>query len=190
MKRLETHKKKILLHSCCGPCSSGVLDFLVEDYDISVYFYNPNITDLEEYQKRLEAQKQVIQLYNEENGSDVTLIEGEYRPEEFLEFVKGLENEKEGGKRCEKCFELRIKKAADYAEKKNCELYSTTLTISPHKDAEKILALGEKEAEGREVGFLNQNFRKKAGFEKSIKNSKRYGIYRQNFCGCEFSRRG
>ncbi len=190
MNNSEADKKKILLHSCCGPCSSGVFDFLIDDYDISVYFYNPNITDSVEYAKRLNAQKQVIQKYNEEKGTDVTLIEGEYHPEDFFRFVKGLENEKEGGKRCEKCFELRLNKAAEYANKKRWDLYSTTLTISPHKDAEKILSLGRDIAETKQIEFLAQNFRKKAGFEKSIKNSKRFGIYRQNFCGCEFSKRG
>ncbi len=183
-------KKKILLHSCCGPCSSGVLDFLVDEYDISVYFYNPNITDAVEYQKRLDAQRELIQKYNEEKGSDVTLVEGEYIREDFLDFVKGLENEKEGGKRCAKCFELRIKKAAKYAKKLNYDLYSTTLTISPHKDAETILSIGRSESEDKNIAFLDQNFRKKAGFEKSIKNSKRFGIYRQNYCGCDFSKRG
>lgn len=175
----------VLLHSCCGPCSSYVLEYLTQYFDILLYFYNPNIHPESEYLKRLDAQKKVIEKMN--FGSTVCLIEGDYLPEEFFSTVKGLENEPEGGKRCEKCIDLRIRKAADAAKKYNADFFATTLTVSPHKNTLYINKTGKETEKEYGVSYLISDFKKKNGYKRSIELCREYDIYRQNYCGCVFS---
>ncbi len=194
MREMKEIKPALLLHSCCGPCSTAVIERLLGRYELTVFFYNPNITDEDEYRRRLEAQRTVINK-NLEQGNSVRLIEGEYDPGVFFEYVKGLENEPENGERCTKCFELRMKRTAAEGLRLGYGVFATTLSVSPHKNTERINAAGyaiEAEPEYKDSGlvFLDESFKKKDGFKRSIELSKEYGLYRQNYCGCDFSRRG
>lgn len=175
--------KKLLLHSCCGPCSTWVIEVLKRDYDLTIFYTNSNIYPHSEYQKRLEEQKRYAKIV----GIDV--IEDVYDEKEFLQFVKGLEFEKEGGERCKKCFEFRLKRTAKFAKENNFEVFSTTLTVSPHKNFEIINQIGKEIADMNHLEFLEGNFKKQNGFKNSIEISKKYDIYRQNYCGCRFSLR-
>ncbi len=175
----------VLLHSCCGPCSSYVLEYLTQYYDILLYFYNPNIHPTEEYLKRLDAQKIVIEKM--EFGNKVRLIEGSYEPECFFKTVKGLENEPECGKRCEKCIEMRMKKSVAVAKKYNADFFATTLTVSPHKDAVYINKLGENLENDLNISYLFSDFKKKNGYKRSIELCRIHDIYRQGYCGCVYS---
>ncbi|MBQ4558102.1 MAG: epoxyqueuosine reductase QueH [Clostridia bacterium] len=178
--------KKLLLHSCCGPCSSGVLEDLCKEYDVTIYFYNPNIFPLEEYIKRLEAQKQLLLELNN-LGYDIKLVEAEYNQEDFDNVVKGLENCKEGGDRCTKCFELRLDNTCKYAKNNNYDIFTTTMSVSPHKNFELLNSIGEELSKKYNIDYLWANFKKNNGYLKSINNSKKYNIYRQNYCGCRYS---
>lgn len=184
-------KPALLLHSCCGPCSTSVIERLAPDYDLTVYFYNPCITEQEEYEKRRENQIAFIEKYNLYLGSagKIDFIEGDYEPELYFEKVKGYEKEAEGGARCTICFRMRLEKTAAFAKVKGYPLFATTLTVSPHKNYPLISAIGKECQEKYEVEFLDLDFKKKAGFQRSIQMSKEYGLYRQNYCGCEFSKR-
>lgn len=175
--------KKILLHSCCGPCSTQVIDVLKDNYDITIYYYNPNIDTDEEYSHRLSEQKR----YCKEVG--VKVLEDGYKPEEFYSKIKGLEGEKEGGARCSVCFRLRLEKTAQKAKELGFDLFGTTLTVSPHKNSMVINAIGKATEEAVGVEFLEGNYKKQDGYKKSIEFSKKYNLYRQNYCGCEFSKR-
>ncbi len=177
----------VLLHSCCGPCSSYVLEYLTQYFDILLYFYNPNIHPEEEYRKRLEAQHKIIDCM--EFGEKVRVIEGNYSPDEFFSCVKGLENEPEGGKRCEKCIEMRMKSAACTAQQLNTDFFATTLTVSPHKNALYINQIGAKLEKAVLPKYLISDFKKKNGYKRSIELCRQYDIYRQNYCGCVFSMR-
>jgi len=177
---------KLLLHSCCGPCSSYVLQYLSQYFEITVYFYNPNIMPMEEYNLRLAAQKQVLKGLTFTHP--VHLVEACYDPAEFLQNVKGLENEPERGKRCEKCIELRIQKSAEYAAKNNFDFFCTTLSVSPHKNAVLLHSLSEKYSELYNIKTLPADFKKKNGYLTSIRLSKELGLYRQDYCGCIFSK--
>ena len=180
-------KKKLLLHSCCAPCSSGVLEDLSLNYDITILFYNPNIFPKEEYELRKNEQiKFLNQLKPEVN---VGFIEMKYEPEEFYNFVLGFEGEPEGGARCKKCYELRLDMAGKYAKENNFDLFTTTLSVSPYKNASYLNELGEKISKKYDVEYLISDFKKKDGYLKSIQNSKKFGLYRQKYCGCEFSKR-
>lgn len=179
----NTQKKRMLLHCCCAPCTSGVL-WQLEDYDITLYFYNPNIDTQQEYQKRLDALYDYIKTINEENNSNIKIVAEEYIHQEFSQRIVGLENEKEGGNRCNICISLRLDKSAEYASKHNFDIFATTLTVSPHKNFEAINSIGNKLALKYNIPYLPSNFKKNNGFLKSIQNSKKYGIYRQNYCGC------
>lgn len=172
---------KLLLHACCAPCSSGVLDDLRQIYDITVFFYNPNIYPEEEYIKRAKEQEKYLQQIG------ISYIICDYLPEEYNAVVKGLEDEPEGGKRCEKCFELRLRATGEYAKKHNYDIFTTTLSVSPHKNFEVINEIGRRVSEEVGVPFLEANFKKNDGYLKSINNSKKYNIYRQNYCGCKYS---
>ncbi|MBP3344706.1 MAG: epoxyqueuosine reductase QueH [Clostridia bacterium] len=174
--------KKLLLHSCCGPCSTQVIDVLKKDYDITIYYYNPNLDTDEEYNLRLSEQKR----FCKEVG--IPVVEDGYNPEEFLSRVKGLENEREGGARCSVCFRLRLEKTAQKAKSLGFDLFGTTLTVSPHKNAEIINAIGKAVEEKCSVEFLEGNYKKQDGYKKSIEFSKKYNLYRQNYCGCKFSK--
>lgn len=187
----NTAKPALLLHSCCGPCSTAVIERLVDDYDITVYFYNPCITDQDEYERRKENQIHFIEHYNQHLGgmAKVHFIEGDYDPENYLKAVTGHEEELEGGSRCTLCFTQRLEKTAEAAKLGGYPLFTTTLTVSPHKNYPLISAIGKRAAEAHDVEFLDLDFKKKAGFQRSIQMSKEYQLYRQNYCGCEFSKR-
>jgi len=181
------NKPTLLVHSCCAPCSSYVLEYLNRYFEITVFYYNPNITETEEYYKRVEEVKRLIAEMPKE--TPIHFIEGKYDPETYLTVVRGLENEPEGGKRCEKCFELRLSEAARIAKEGNFDFFTTTLTISPLKNAEKLNTIGEMAAKSLNLQWLPSDFKKKEGYKRSIELSKEYGLYRQDYCGCVFSKR-
>ena len=174
--------KKMLLHSCCGPCSTQVIEVLKNDYQLTIYYYNPNIDTEEEYLHRLSEEKR----YCKEVGIEV--VEDGYDANEFLVAVKGLEKEREGGARCPVCFKLRLKKTAEKAKKVGFDCFGTTLTVSPHKNAEIINAIGLEVGKEKGIEFIEGNYKKQDGYKKSIELSKKYNLYRQNYCGCSFSK--
>jgi len=182
-KSIDSSDNKVLLHACCGICSGYPAELLKElGYETVVYFYNPNIYPEEEYSKRLEAE-QILCSY-----SGCKLIAGDYEPDVYYDWVKGLENEPEKGSRCDKCFELRLKKTVEKALELGIGKITTSMVISPHKNYEKITAIGTKLAEEKGIEYLGINFRKKDGFLKTNQISKRLGLYRQNYCGCKFAK--
>ena len=183
----EGKTPRLLLHVCCAPCSSYCLEYLSQYFEITVYYYNPNISIKEEYEHRLNEEKRLVQQMPFKNP--VTVIEGAYDPNEFFDAVKGLENEPEGGKRCEKCFELRLGSAAKLAADRGFDYFTTTLTISPLKNAELLNTIGTREAERYGVSWLYSDFKKREGYKRSIELSREYDLYRQNYCGCVFSSR-
>jgi predicted adenine nucleotide alpha hydrolase (AANH) superfamily ATPase len=178
-----TGRKKLLLHCCCAPCSSACLERLKDYFDVSVLFYNPNIED-EEYERR---KAELIRLI--ETTGWAGIIPCEHEKDRYYALIKGLENEKEGGKRCEVCFTLRLTVTAEIAEKLGYDYFTTTLTISPLKDAFLLNEIGAKLAEGKKVKWLYSDFKKQNGYLESIKLSKEYSLYRQDYCGCIFSKR-
>lgn len=178
---------KLLLHVCCAPCSSYCLEYLSKYFDITVYFYNPNISIADEYNYRLSEEKRLVSLMPFEHP--VKVIEGEYLPKDYFEYVKGLENEPEGGKRCEKCFRLRLESSARYAKEHGFDYFTTTLTISPLKNAQLLNSIGAELAEKYGIPWLYSDFKKREGYKRSIILSKEYDLYRQNYCGCVFSKR-
>lgn len=175
--------KKLLLHSCCGPCSTTAITRLSKDYDVTVYYYNPNIYPNEEFIKRQETQKQFLREYN----PHIELIEGEWENDLYETNIKGLEKCKEGGERCSKCFYLRLYKTALLAKKLGYDMFATTLTVSPHKNSKVINAIGETISQEVGIEYLPSDFKKQDGYLESIKLSKEYGLYRQNYCGCKYS---
>lgn len=186
MDEVVTQKPTLLLHSCCGPCSTSVIERLGKTYRIIIYFYNPNILDREEYDRRKESQISFIDQYNDEahHQERITFLEGPWDREAFLKVVSGLEREPEGAKRCNQCFRLRLEKTAETARIQGCDYFSTTLTVSPHKDYELISQLGKQMGIKYKVSFLDENFKKQDGYKRSIELSKKYNLYRQNYCGC------
>lgn len=179
------NKPRLLLHSCCAPCSSAILEFLQEYFEITVYFFNPNITFEEEYLKRLEEQKE----YHKKRGYRINVVEGEYNPEiDFFQKVKGLENEREGGKRCHQCYNLRLEETAKKAQELGYDYFTTVLSISPMKNAQWINEIGEELGKKYDIKFLNGDFKKKSRYLRSIEISKEYELYRQDYCGCIFSK--
>lgn len=172
-------KPSLLLHSCCSVCSSSVIETLYKDFDLTVFYYNPNIMPEEEYRKRLGEQKRYCKAVG------VRLIEGDYENNVFLDFVKGLETEPEGGKRCRKCFELRLEKTAKFAKAGSFSYFCTTLTVSPHKNAEVINEVGNIIGEKYNIKFLPSDFKKHEGFKRSMKIADEFGLYKQNYCGCK-----
>lgn len=181
----EGKKPRLLLHACCAPCSSYVLEYLREHFDITLYFYNPNISPKEEYVFR---QAELIRLVGE-MGFPITVVSEKYSPKEFFEVSKGLEKEPEGGERCFKCYRLRLSKTAEYAKENGFEYFTTTLSISPYKNAEKLNEIGKELSEKVGVNYLYSDFKKKNGYKHSIELSKEYNLYRQDYCGCIFSKR-
>lgn len=181
------HVPSLLLHACCAPCSSYCLEYLSQYFSITVLFYNPNISPAAEYQKRVDEIKRLISELPAKNK--ISLIEGRYLPEEFYTSVKGLENEPEGGKRCHVCYELRLHEAAVVAKELGYDYFTTTLSISPLKDADKLNEIGKKLSDEYGISYLYSDFKKKNGYKRSIELSKEYNLYRQNFCGCVFSKR-
>lgn len=178
--------KKLLLQSCCGPCSSYVLEYLSNYFDITVYYYNPNIDTEEEFQHRLKEQRRLIKLMTFKNP--VTFKEGKYDRDKFSNIVKGLEEEKEGGARCFSCYALRMEAAAIIAKEENFDYFTTTLSVSPYKNANKINEIGEKLERKYGVKYLYSDFKKREGYKRSIELSKIYNLYRQNYCGCVYSK--
>lgn len=176
----------LLLHSCCAPCSSYVLEYLSEYFEITVFYYNPNIFPESEYTKRLLEQQTLIGDMHFKNP--VSFLAGNYDKEKFYEMAAGMEHLKEGGARCFKCYELRLTEAAEMAVKGGFDYFTTTLSISPLKNAEKLNSIGTKIASCYGVKYLQSDFKKKNGYKRSIELSKEYGLYRQDYCGCEFSR--
>ncbi len=177
----------LLIHACCAPCSSYVLEYLSRYFHIIILYYNPNITSEDEYKYRLSEEERLINELPVKYP--VKLIAGEYEPEAYFKAVKGLEDEPEGGKRCEVCFELRLREAAEKCRETGADYFLTTLTISPLKNAEKINEIGERIAEEYGVKYLPSDFKKKNGYKRSIELSREYDLYRQNFCGCVFSKK-
>ena len=216
----------LFLHSCCGPCSSYCLEYLAPYFAITVFYYNPNISGQEEYQHRVREQKRLIDLYNQEKkGYPIEVIEGDWKPADFYEAVKGFEDCPEGGERCFRCYELRLRETVLQAQKRGFNYFGTTLTISPLKNAEKLNEIGEQleaEQKGEKAGatgektgaagekagagetdkktdekvagrtvsikWLPSDFKKRGGYQRSIELSKQYELYRQDFCGCSFSK--
>lgn len=188
---VETVKEppRLFLHSCCAPCSSYVLEYLSPYFAITVFYYNPNISKAEEYRKRVEEQKRLIGAYNrEKKGYPIEVIEGDYEPARFFEVAKGYEDVPEGGERCFRCFELRLGETAVRAKAKGYDYFATTLTISPLKNAVKINEIGQALAEEYGIEWLPSDFKKKDGYKRSIELSAQYELYRQNYCGCAFSK--
>lgn len=178
---------KLLLHSCCAPCSSYVLEYLSNYFYITVLYYNPNIYPEDEYYHRAVEQKRFIKEFP--TKYPVTFVEGNFEPEHFYETVKGYENIREGGERCFRCYELRLREAAEYAKKLNCDYFTTTLSISPMKNAAKLNEIGGMLAEEYGIPYLYSDFKKRDGYKRSTIISAEYGMYRQDYCGCVFSKR-
>ena len=179
-----SEKKSLLLHSCCGPCSTAVLKRLTDRFDISIYFYNPNIYPESEFYKRAETQKDVIAKM----GGSIELIVGSYEEDKYFESVKGLEDLGEGSLRCKNCYEFRLREAARYAKAHNFDYFTTTLSVSPYKNATWINEIGRELEEEVGIKFLYADFKKKEGYKESIVLSKKYNLYRQDYCGCKFSK--
>lgn len=179
---------RLLLHACCAPCSSYVLEYLTEYFDITVYFYNPNITDGGEWQKRADEMYKLISLMPHKNKIDIVLAE--HAPERFYAFTDGLEALAEGGARCFLCYRERLFATARYMNEHvgEYDYFATTLTVSPHKNAAKLNEIGAELERELGVRYLASDFKKREGYKRSIELSREYGLYRQDFCGCEFSR--
>ncbi|MBR1471444.1 MAG: epoxyqueuosine reductase QueH [Lachnospiraceae bacterium] len=185
---LEGKKLRLLLHTCCAPCSSYCLEYLLQYFDITVFYYNPNITEEKEYRHRSAEQQRLIEALGKDIGMQAAFAEGAYEPQRFLEAVKGLEQCKEGGARCEQCFRLRLEAAADHAAKGHYDFYTTSLTISPLKNAGLLNEIGREMGEKHGVAFLPSDFKKRGGYQRSVELSEKYGLYRQDYCGCAFSK--
>lgn len=181
----EERVPRLLLHSCCAPCSSYVLEYLSNYFHITVFYYNPNIYPESEYTKRILEQQTLISRMPVRYP--ISFIAGNYDKDRFYEMAKGLETAKEGGARCIKCYELRLREAAQIAKSGDFEYFTTTLSISPLKNAAKLNEIGSRLAEEYQVKYLPSDFKKKNGYKRSIELSKEYGLYRQDYCGCEFS---
>ena len=186
IKDLKVDVPKLLVHSCCAPCSSYVLEYLNKYFNITVLYYNPNIYPFEEYDYRKNEQKRLISEMKFENP--VSFIDCDYDNDSFNKAVKGLESEPEGGKRCEKCFELRLNKTAEVAKENGFDYFVTTLSISPLKNAETLNRIGKEVGEKYGVKYLLSDFKKNNGYKRSIELSREYSLYRQNFCGCVYSK--
>lgn len=176
---------KLLLHSCCAPCSSYCIEYLSKYFDITLYFYNPNISKKEEFNKRANELTRLVDSMP--LTRPINVIIEQYEPNEFYEIAKGLENEPERGKRCEECFKLRLERSAQYARKNNFDYFTTTLSISPHKDAQLLNEIGKDFSRKYNIPYLFSDFKKKNGYKRSIELSTEYNLYRQNYCGCIYS---
>lgn len=179
--------ESLLLHACCAPCSSAVLERLANYFRVTIFYYNPNITDINEYQKRIHEIKKLISVVSPKY--EVKLVEGDYEPDKFFDMAKGLELEPERGKRCFKCYKLRLEETARIAEKLNFPYFCTTLTLSPHKNATWINEIGESLNDEYHSTYLYSDFKKKNGYIRSIELSREYDLYRQDYCGCIFSKK-
>lgn len=178
-------RPRILIHACCAPCSSHVSELLSDHFQITLYFYNPNIFPESEHDRRENELKDFLKKFDPEGKID--LITEKYSPMDFARCTLGHETDREGGERCFRCFDLRLSKTAEKAKELNFDFFATTLTISPHKNAQKINESGEQLSGVYEVSYLPSDFKKKNGFKRSSELSRKYGLYRQDYCGCEFS---
>ena len=178
---------RLLLHSCCAPCSSYVLEYLSRYFEITVFYYNPNIYPPEEFGKRVEEQKRLIAQLPAEHP--ISFLDGPYEPERFYEMARGLEQVPEGGERCFKCYRLRLTETAEMARAGKYDYFTTTLSISPLKNAEKLNEIGGQLAKDYGVDYLYSDFKKRNGYKRSTELSREYGLYRQDYCGCVFSMR-
>ena len=183
---LTANKNKLLLHACCAPCSSAVLERIAKYFDITILYYNPNITDEKEYQKRLDELQRFIENLKEEN---IKVLPGKYHPEVFLQMANGLEQEPERGKRCYQCYKLRLEETAKVAEELGFDYFTTTLSISPYKNSNWLNEIGEELNKVYHPIYLYADFKKKNGYKRSIELSKEYQLYRQDYCGCIFSKK-
>jgi len=183
LRTLGGTRPKLLLHACCAPCSSATLERLSAHFDLTILYYNPNIYPPEEYHRR-EAE---LERFVEQAGYHYPVVELPYDPQEFYTAVKGLENEPEKGARCTVCYRLRMRRAAQYAAEHGFDWFTTTLSISPHKDAKRINAIGQELEQEFGVKHLPSDFKKQNGYLRSLQLSEEYGLYRQDYCGCEFS---
>lgn len=186
LKNLK-EKKTLLLHACCAPCSSYVIEYLSNYFDITILFYNPNINNDSEYNKRLQELERFVKEFKTNNP--VKVISLGYNHDEYLQTVLGLEEEKEGGSRCLKCYRLRLEKTFEYAKQYNFDYVTTTLTISPLKNSQVINKIGSELENIYHINYLYSDFKKKEGYKRSIVLSHEYNLYRQDYCGCEFSKR-
>lgn len=177
---------RLLLHSCCAPCSSYVLEYLSQYFKITVFYYNPNISPEEEYRKRVAEQKRLISRLPVKNPVD--FIEGDYKPQDFYDIAKGLEDIPEGGERCFSCYRIRLEQTARFAADMGFDYFTTTLSISPYKNAPKLNEIAEELSEIYRVKNLPSDFKKKEGYKRSIALSAEYNLYRQDYCGCIFSK--
>ncbi|AGX44122.1 epoxyqueuosine reductase QueH [Clostridium saccharobutylicum] len=182
----EDKQPKLLLHSCCAPCSSYILEYLSQYFHITVFFYNPNIYPNEEYSRRVEEQKKFISELKVKY--QIKFLEGKYDTDAFYALSKGLEAEREGGERCFKCYELRLREAAIIVKEGDYDYFTTTLSISPHKNSQKLNEIGRRLSQEYNVKYLYSDFKKKEGYKRSIELSNEYNLYRQDYCGCVFSK--
>ena len=183
INNLNGRKPKLLIHSCCAPCSSYVLEYLSSYFHITLLYYNPNIYPEVEFEKRIIEQKRLVEAMN----FDINILNIGYNSDEFYSAVKGLESEPEGGRRCEKCFYLRLDKTAQIAKEYHFDYFTTTLSISPLKDEQLLNQIGKDLSEKYGISYLYSDFKKKNGYKRSIELSKKYELYRQNYCGCVYS---
>ncbi len=184
---LDNKVPRLLLHSCCAPCSSYVIEYLSNYFDISIYYYNPNISPYEEYIKRKNEQIRFIKEFKSKNMLDI--IDCDYDNDTYEELIKGLENEPERGNRCTVCFNLRLNNTALKAKELDYDFFGTTLTVSPYKNSNLINEIGLELEKKHDIKFLVSDFKKKNGYKRSIELSKEYNLYRQDFCGCKYSKR-
>ena len=191
--KYTTKKPSLLLHACCAPCSSYVLEFLAPHFDITIYYYNPNIHPREEYERRLNELIDFLPRYKPAIENSVKIVKAPYNPEDFFKATNAkneiaLQTEPERGERCRRCYNLRMTKAFQYAQENNYDFFTTTLTISPHKDVNKINEIGYTLDKLEKVTYLPSDFKKNEGFKRSLVLSKEYGLYRQDYCGCIYSK--
>jgi predicted adenine nucleotide alpha hydrolase (AANH) superfamily ATPase len=176
-------KKKLLLHICCAPCATYVVQVLSKDYEVTGYFYNPNIYPEEEYFQRLNEMKRIAEDFH------ITLLDAPYDPMNWFALTKGLEHEPERGTRCERCFYMRLEETAEKAKKEGFDIFATTLSISPYKNASVLNRIGQSLSERYDIAFLPADFKKNDGFKKSVELCKKYNLYRQDYCGCIYSKK-
>ena len=178
-------KPTLLLHACCAPCSSAVLEVLSEHFDITIFFYNPNISPKSEFDYRLD---ELYRLLSEMNLSQIKIVAPEYNENEFFEIAKGNESLPEGGARCKDCYRLRLEKTAEYAKRVGFDYFTTTLSVSPYKNAQALNEIGSGLSEKYGVKYLLSDFKKNDGYKRSCQLSREFNLYRQNYCGCIFSK--
>lgn len=187
IERLGPKRPKLLLHACCAPCSSYCLEYLSTFFDITIYYYNPNISPESEFVHRVDELNSLLERMPLPEG--ISVMVPDYNHKEFLEMVKGLEKEPERGERCTVCYRMRLERSAKYAKENGFDYFTTTLSISPYKDADRLVSIGEELAKKYDIPYLVSDFKKKNGYKRSIELSEEYGLYRQDYCGCAFSKR-